>query len=196
MQNNICFDIFWYGDMILFMFERNFLHSIYKIYVQKWGGDIINAFIWIFVSTVQEMFHWKLRRNFIISYLPYFHPILIKILMFCSKVLTPSTTRLRWNSSYMYGLCYVMYVDIGLCRHWRRWIWFSFRLMRIQLDDLDDELILKKLWNWNQFLHSNSWYAFFNTMGYITRPCLRVNWMRKIRTIMESILSVELFYGI
>ena len=33
---------------------------------------------------------------------------------------------------------------------------------------------------------------FFFIMGYITRPCLRVNWMRKTRTIMESILSVEL----
>ena len=35
-----------------------------------WGDDIINSLICKFISTVQEMFRWKLQK-FKISYLPY-----------------------------------------------------------------------------------------------------------------------------
>ena len=47
-----------------------FVISVSKIHGQIWGDDI-NSLICIFISTVQEMFRWKLRKLKIAS-LPYF----------------------------------------------------------------------------------------------------------------------------
>ena len=73
MQNSVCSDIFWYGDMLLHVWAKKRKFS--KCYIQNtwnlWGDEIINSLICIFISTVQEMFRWKLRK-FKISYLPNF----------------------------------------------------------------------------------------------------------------------------
>ena len=46
-----------------------YLYVLYKIW-KKWGDDIINSLICIFISTFQEMFREKLQI-FTISDLPY-----------------------------------------------------------------------------------------------------------------------------
>ena len=67
--------------------------KISKFYIQNiwentWGDDIINSLICIFISTVQEIFRWKIQK-FIISYLPFFLlPIYIKFSPFCSNIFT------------------------------------------------------------------------------------------------------------
>ena len=48
------------------MFEQNFKIFMYKIYQKKWGDDIMNSRIHIFISTVQEIFCENLR-DFTIS---------------------------------------------------------------------------------------------------------------------------------
>ena len=45
MQNNVCSDIFWYGDMLLHVWAKKNenLKILYKKYNEKrWGDDIIN----------------------------------------------------------------------------------------------------------------------------------------------------------
>ena len=54
--------------------NENFHNFVYKIHGKLWGDDIINSLICIiciFISTVQEMFHWKLWK-FKISYSLFF----------------------------------------------------------------------------------------------------------------------------
>ena len=56
--------LFWYGDMLLHVWATKWKFSqfsIYKIHGKLWG-DEINSLISIFISIVQEIFHWKLRK--------------------------------------------------------------------------------------------------------------------------------------
>ena len=84
MQNNVCSDTFWYGDMLWakwLKFSKSYIQIIWK----KWGDDIINSLICIFISTFPKKNCWKLK----ILYLPYIFPIYMymKFSMFCSKFL-------------------------------------------------------------------------------------------------------------
>ena len=99
MHNNVCSDIFWYGDMLLHVWEK-----MYEIYGKKWSDDIINSLVSIFISTVQEMLEILLEitklQNFIFSLLSiqftsYFH---------CSIEICYSFLLIKLNLAWMFYL--------------------------------------------------------------------------------------------
>ena len=84
MQNNVCSDRFWYGCLS----NNKKDNFIYKIHEILWCDEIINSLISIFnlfISTVQEMFRWKLQR-LKIPYLPYFLSDLHQIITVLFKI--------------------------------------------------------------------------------------------------------------
>ena len=64
MRNNVCSEIFFDIRRCFYMFKQqnktknqNVNNFMYKIHGKLWGDDQL---ICILISTVQEMFHWKL----------------------------------------------------------------------------------------------------------------------------------------
>ena len=90
---------------------------MYKIHGKLWGDGIINSLICIFISTVQEMFRWKLRK-FKISYLPYFlsdlHQIFTVLFEMCYTFYCLNLN-LDWISPFrcmLFRPAYYKYTDI------------------------------------------------------------------------------------
>ena len=100
MQNNVWSDICCYGDMLSHVWATTTTAKIKikLLYVQSiWEiVEIINSLIGIFLSTLQEMFCWKLWKfeNFISSL--FFYPIYIKFSLFYSKFINLSI-ELTWT---------------------------------------------------------------------------------------------------
>ena len=82
MNNNVCSEIFWYGDMLLQMKFSKILYTKYKEESEAMTSSTHS----LFISTDQEMFRWKLQK-FKISYLPYFlNQIYIKFSLFLFQI--------------------------------------------------------------------------------------------------------------
>ena len=90
-----------YFDMgtCCYMFEQknktpeHVQHFVYKIHRKLWGDDIINSLICIFISTVREVFRWKLRKiqSFISSlffprFTSNFHCCIRNVLLFLYRI--------------------------------------------------------------------------------------------------------------
>ena len=104
MQNNVCSDIFWYEDMLLHAWAKQMIcFSIHKIHGKLWGDDIINSLICIFISTVQEMFHWKLK-NYKFHIFLNFYPIYIKFHCSVQNILLSLLNQLKPGLNFSFNL--------------------------------------------------------------------------------------------